>query len=388
MRISALAATLLSSTLVFAPSLAAQAPALQPVATRVAAQNAIFEESWQTQLKLSPTLATAVGDYRYNDQLADYSLAAIDRRHQINLTYLTRIKAISPEGFSEEDRTSHDLFVRELQESADDYDLKEYEMPIAAGNGPHTQFADLPNAVPLDSVKHYEDYVARLHQIPRCLMQSEDVLRAGVKDKLVPVKFVAEKVPGQVAGIIAADPFLTPLKRMPASFSDADKKRLTDAITNAVQQEVLPAYKKYFGVYRCGLHSGGTYGYLDRVAARWEAALPGADPPVYDDRYAAGGYSPDWAEGVRPHHRRDDRACEGEWLRYARCFPGAHRERPEIYADVEAADYRRLCALHRADETQAAAAVHGDSERSGYGGRDSGLSGGRIDPLSERDAGR
>ena len=245
MRISALAATLLSSTLVFAPSLAAQAPATQPVAARVAAQNAIFEESWQTQLKLSPTLATAVGDYRYNDQLADSSLAAIDRRHKINLTYLARIKAISPEGFSEEDRTSHDLFVRELQESADDYDLKEYEMPITASSGPQTQLADLPNAVPLDSVKHYEDYIARLHQIPRSLMQSEDVLRAGVKDKLVPVKFVAEKVPGQIAGIISADPFLTPLKRMPASFSDADKKRLSDAITNAVQQEVLPAYKQY-----------------------------------------------------------------------------------------------------------------------------------------------
>ncbi len=245
MRIPALAAVLLSSTLVFAPSLAAQAPATQAVAARVAAQNAIFEDSWQTQLKLSPTLATAVGDYRYNDQLADNSLAAIESRHKINLTYLARIKAISPEGFSEEDRTSHDLFQRELQQSADDYDLKEYEMPIAAGNGPHTQLADLPNAVPLDSVKHYEDYIARLHQIPRSLMQSEDVLRAGVKDHLVPVKFVAEKVPGQVSGIIAADPFLTPIKRMPASFSDADKKRLTDAITNAVQQEVLPAYKQY-----------------------------------------------------------------------------------------------------------------------------------------------
>ena len=245
MQISALAAVLLSSTLVFSQLSGAQAPAAQPVAARLAAQNAIFEESWQSQLKLSPTLATAVGDYRYNDQLADSSLAAIERRHQINLTYLARIKAISPEGFSEEDRTSHDLFVRELQQSADDYDLKEYEMPIAAGNGPHTQLADLPNAVPLDSVKHYEDYIARLHQIPRSLMQSEDVLRAGVKDKLVPVKFVAEKVPGQVSGIIAADPFLTPIKRMPASFSDADKKRLTDAITNAVQQEVIPAYKQY-----------------------------------------------------------------------------------------------------------------------------------------------
>ena len=239
MRISALAAVLLCTAVSFA-----QTP-VQPVATRLAAQNAVFDDYWQTSLKLSPTRATAVGDYRYNDQLGDYSLAAIESRHKIDLGYLARIKAIAPEGFSEEDRTSHDLFERNLQENADEWDLKEYEMPIAAGNGPHTQLADLPNAVPLDTVKHYEDYIARLHQIPRALMQSEEVLRAGVRDHLVPVKFVAEKVPDQVDGIVKADPFLYPIKRMPASFSDADKKRLTDAITAAVQQDVLPAYKQY-----------------------------------------------------------------------------------------------------------------------------------------------
>ena len=238
MRISALAAVVLCTAVSFAQT-------IQPVATRLAAQNAVFDDYWQTSLKLSPTRATAVGDYRYNDQLGDFSLAAIESRHKIDLGYLERIKAISPEGFSEEDRTSHDLFLRNQQENADEWDLKEYEMPIAAGNGPHTQLADLPNAVPLDTVKHYEDYIARLHQIPRALMQSEEVLRAGMRDHLVPVKFVAEKVPDQVDGIVKADPFLLPIKRMPASFSDADKKRLTDAITAAVQQDVLPAYKQY-----------------------------------------------------------------------------------------------------------------------------------------------
>ena len=76
-------------------------------------------------------------------------------------------------------------------------------------------------------------------------MQSEDVLRAGVHDHLMPVKFVIERVPKQVDGIIAADPFLIPIKKLPASFSDADKKRLTDAITTAVNNEVIPAYKQF-----------------------------------------------------------------------------------------------------------------------------------------------
>lgn len=215
------------------------------VASRLAAQNALFEESWQTNLKLSPTQATAVGDYRYNDKLGDASLAGVMLRHDINAKFLARIKAISTEGFSEEDRTSHDLFQRTLQEGADDFDLKGYEMPLTAQGGLHTALADLPNAAPFDSVKHYDDYIARLHQIPKALRDTEDLLSAGVKDNLVLVKFLAEKIPGQCNGIIAANPFVLPLKKMPASFSDDDKKRLTDEITKTVADEVLPAYKQF-----------------------------------------------------------------------------------------------------------------------------------------------
>ena len=246
MRTSSSLAFAVASALVFATLTAsAQQKPGNSVESRLAAQNALFEESWQTDLKLSPTRATAVGDYRYNDKLGDNSLAAVAHRHEINAGFLARIKAISPEGFSEEDRTSHDLFLRNLQEGMDDYDLKDYEMPVNAQGGIHTNLADLPNAVPLDSVKHYEDYIARLHQIPKALLQTEEVMRAGVKDHLVIVKFLAEKIPTQCAGIIAADPFLIPIRKMPASFSDADKKRLTDYITATVNTEVLPAYKQF-----------------------------------------------------------------------------------------------------------------------------------------------
>jgi uncharacterized protein (DUF885 family) len=223
----------------------AQTKPANTVEARLAAQNALFEEAWQTNLKLSPTLATAVGDYRYNDKLGDNSLAAIAKRHEINADFLKRIKAISPEGFGEEERTSHDLFLRNLQEGMNDYDLKDYEMPVNAQGGIHTGLADLPNSVPLDSVKHYEDYIARLHQIPKALLQTEEVMKAGVKDHLVIVKFLAEKIPTQANGVIAANPFLIPIKKMPASFSDDDKKRLTDAITTTVNAEVLPAYKQF-----------------------------------------------------------------------------------------------------------------------------------------------
>jgi uncharacterized protein (DUF885 family) len=217
----------------------------EPAASRVAQQNALFNDYWQTQLKLSPTLATAVGDYRYNDKLGDNSLAGIAHRHEIAQQYLAKIQAISPAGFGEEDLTSHELFARELREGIEDYDLKDYEMPVNAQGGVHTGLADLPLSVPLDSVQHYEDYIARLHQIPQQFTDTEQVMRAGISDHLVIVKFLAEKIPVQVDGVISADPFLFPLKKFPASFSDADKKRLTDEMTKTVSTVVIPAYKQF-----------------------------------------------------------------------------------------------------------------------------------------------
>ena len=243
MRLSFLAAP----TFLFAAlSLTAQAPT--SVESRIAAQNTLFEQTWQQQLKLNPTQATAVGDYRYNDQLGDRSLAANATRHQMDLDTLAKIKAISAVGFPEQDLISHDLFLRQLEQRVQDYDLKEYEMPLSAaggGGGVHVDVADLPLSMPFDSVKHYEDYIARLHQIPKAFLQTEDVLRIGVKDHLMPVKFIAEKIPGQAKGVVDANPFFIPLKRFPASFSDADKKRLTDEITTTVNTEVFPAYKQF-----------------------------------------------------------------------------------------------------------------------------------------------
>ena len=224
-------------------SVCAQDP--KPVAERLAAQNALFDEQYESDLRNFPERATAFGDYRYNDRLTDYSLTAIKQRHETDQAFLQRLQAISTADFSDQDQLSHDLLIRVLQQRIADFDLKEYEMPINQQNGIHTNLADLPLAVPFDSVKHYEDYVSRLHQIPQALSQVTEVLRAGMKDKLMPVRFLAEKIPGQCQGIIAADPFLQPTKKYPASISPEEQKRLTKEITDAINTDVIPAYKSF-----------------------------------------------------------------------------------------------------------------------------------------------
>jgi uncharacterized protein (DUF885 family) len=228
--------------LVTAAPLRAQAPSL---ADRLAAQNALFDEQYESDLRNSPERATDYGDYRYNDQLNDYSLAAIAQRNKINQSFLTRLEAISTAGFSDQDQLSHDLLVRSLRQRISDFAFKDYELSVNQMGGPHTSFADLPLSVPLDSVKHYEDYIARLHQIPRALAQATDVLRAGMQDHLMPVKFLLEKIPAQCQGIIDANPFLQPAKKFPAGISAEDQQRLTQQMTDAIHNEVFPAYKKF-----------------------------------------------------------------------------------------------------------------------------------------------
>jgi len=215
------------------------------VADRVAQQNALFEEFYQTDLKNNPERATAYGDYRYNALLGQYSLAEIARQHAEGDDFLKRLQAIPTEGMNDKDLLSHQVMRRQLEREDVNYGLKNYEMPVNQQRGVHIQLADLPLSVPLDSVPHYQDYVSRLHQIPRVLDQTIEVMRQGEKDGLMPPKFVLEKLPGQCDGIISENPFIAAAKKFPPDFSENDRKRLTEEMTKAIKDDVLPAYRKF-----------------------------------------------------------------------------------------------------------------------------------------------
>ncbi|MEP6809913.1 MAG: DUF885 domain-containing protein [Chthoniobacterales bacterium] len=218
---------------------------LASVSDRVAEQNKLFDEFYETGLKNSPERATSYGDYRYNALLGQYSLAEIARQHAEADEFLKRLHAIPTDGMSDTDLLSHQLLERQLQREDVNYSLKNFEMPVNQQNGVHTHLADLALAMPFDSVQHYQDYIARLHQVPRVLAQVTEVLRQGLKDGLMPPKLVLDKLPAQADGIVAANPFLRPTTKFPTDFSDADKKKLTEEITQAVNDDVFPAYKKF-----------------------------------------------------------------------------------------------------------------------------------------------
>ena len=217
------------------------------VATRLAAQNALFKEQYEDDMRASPETATARGDYRYNAMLDERSVTASVKQNAADRAYRAKLAAISTHGFPEQDRLSHDLLLHVLDDRIADFELKNYEMPVSQIDGIHLALADLPNAVPLDSVKHYQDYIARLRQIPRAFDQTIAVLRQGERDGLMPVRSLPEQIPGECQGIIAENPFLAPTKTFPAVISARDRKRLTEEIVQVVNSEVVPAFHQFAG---------------------------------------------------------------------------------------------------------------------------------------------
>jgi uncharacterized protein (DUF885 family) len=217
----------------------------QSVAERLAAQDTLFKEQYDDDMRSSPETETARGDYRHNAMLDNYSLAASTKQNALDVAYRAKLEAISTEGFPEQQRLSHDLLLDVLDHRIADYNLKTFEMPISQMQGIHNHLADLPNSVPLDTVKHYKDYVARLRQIPLAFDQTIEVLRQGEKDGLVPAKILLDQIPAQCEGTVTENPFVAPTRRFPASISPEVQKRLTEEIVKVTNSDVLPAYRRF-----------------------------------------------------------------------------------------------------------------------------------------------
>jgi len=238
---------LLALAVAFCATAAHAAPATD-VATRVKALNDLLAEQWEYNLKETPEFATILGDYRYNDKWSDITLAHAQQQKKDAQGWIKRFEAIDASGFSEQDRLNKELMLQQLKDGIRATDLKLNEMPIDQFNGAHLQLAQFVPALPFDSTKHYEDYLSRLNQVPDLFDKLTDILKQGEKDKLLPPKFLLEKVVKQCRSIAEpsgeASVFGKPVAKFPDSVPEADRKRLHDAIIAAVDGKVRPAYAK------------------------------------------------------------------------------------------------------------------------------------------------
>ncbi|MGB9072040.1 MAG: DUF885 domain-containing protein [Terriglobales bacterium] len=221
----------------------------QSVEARRAELNRLLADEWEYTLRTQPELATHVGDNRYNDRLSDFSDKAIAEDLKHTRETLERFEALDVTGFPEQEKLNHALMVRSLRESLEAAQFKNWEMPATQFGGIHLGYASLAFDTPFRNVKDYEDYLARLRQIPRVLEQAMGHMREGLRDHRMPPKYLLEKVSVQAQqiadGPLDKSPFTEPLRKFPDSISDAERKRLSAGIESAVKNEVAPAYAKF-----------------------------------------------------------------------------------------------------------------------------------------------
>jgi uncharacterized protein (DUF885 family) len=236
----------------------------QSLEVRRAELNRLLADEWEYTLRTQPELATQVGDDRYNDRLSDFSDKAIADDLEHTRESLARFDAIDVTGFSEQEKLNRGLMLRSLREALESAPFKDWEMPATQFGGIHLGYAGLPFDTPFRNAKDYEDYLSRLHQIPRVLEQAMGHMRDGLRDHLMPPKYLLEKVSSQAQGIaddtLDKSPFTDPLHKFPESVSEAERKQLREKIEAAVKNEVAPAYAKFAKFVR---EDYAPYGRLD-----------------------------------------------------------------------------------------------------------------------------
>ena len=223
--------------------------AAQTLDSRRAELNRMLADEWEYTLRTQPELATQVGDNRYNNRLSDFSDKAIADDLEHTRQALARFDAIDVTGFPEQEKLNRALMLRSLHETLDNAQFKDWEMPANQFGGIHLGYASMAFDSPFRNVKDYEDYLSRLHQIPQVLDQAIGHMRNGLRDHLMPPKYLLEKVSDQAQqiadGSLDKSPFTAPLRKFPNSISAADQKKLTDEIEAAVKTEVAPAYARF-----------------------------------------------------------------------------------------------------------------------------------------------
>ncbi len=209
----------------------------------------LLKEQWEYALEADPVFASTIGDKRWNDKLSDESVAGIKKDYEKNREFLKEFEAIDTSGFSEQEILNKELMVIDLRNFVEGEKFENYLMPVNQRNGIHLVAPQIVSQLSFTNVKDDEDYIKRLKALPLVFDQTIERMHLGAQKKLMPPKFLLEKVVEQSRNIAqkapAESPFAEPLKKFPKEFSEADQKRLSDSMLETIQDEVYPAYLKF-----------------------------------------------------------------------------------------------------------------------------------------------
>ena len=219
------------------------------LADRRQALNDLFHDYWEDRLKHDPEFASEIGDLRYNDQISDYSVAAYNDELAREQRFELRLAAIDPTGFTDQEKISQDLLLRQFDLDQEASEFKEWEMPVNQMGGIYADYPRIVAELSFTTVKDYDDWIARLHAIPHAFDQVTTNMSIGMDDHRLPPKYLLVKALDQVKQLANQkpedSPLALPLKHFPASISASEQARIKSEMLDAIAKEVLPAYVRF-----------------------------------------------------------------------------------------------------------------------------------------------
>lgn len=212
----------------------------------------VLDDYYEQRLKLFPIEATQQGDNRYNDQLPnDISQAFLAKSKSFYTRTLKKIKEFDREKLSDEDKISYDILTRELALQLEQFQFNPEEIPFNQFTGLTLTFGQLGSgegAQPFKTVKDYEDWLKRVSAFTQWGDTTITAFRKGIATgRVLPRSLVVKMIP-QMMDLVVSDPtkslFYGPIQKLPNTFSQAVKDRLTALYKKAIREQIVPTYRE------------------------------------------------------------------------------------------------------------------------------------------------
>jgi uncharacterized protein (DUF885 family) len=221
-----------------------------PAAGNTANVAKLFADYYEERLKLYPMEATFAGDDRYNDQLPNNLTEEFRASERACFgKYAAEVRRLDRKRLSSEDQLSCDILQWECEAQLERLRFPMHLMPINQFQSLHLeigQWAGGTSAQPFKNVRDYENWLKRLDAFTEWCHTAVTNMRAGVKRGYVLPKALTEKTIPQMAAL-AKTPvedhlYYSPIRLMPAGFSNADRTRLAAAYAATIEKKIIPAF--------------------------------------------------------------------------------------------------------------------------------------------------
>ena len=224
----------------------------------------IIAEHWEFSLRENPTFATSVGVNDFNDRLPGVSPADRERWLAAERAFLRRTEDIDRSALSVSGQTNLDLFQWILDDSISDNELNLSRIPFNTFSGFFMNALTASNGVAMLTAKDYEDYIARMSDIPRYFRENIDNMRDGVESDFVLPQIVIDGVLPTIQAQLKENPedssFYEPFKAMSDRLSGVEQERLRAIGRETIRDAVLPAFESLAEFFSAEYRASETVG--------------------------------------------------------------------------------------------------------------------------------